>query len=79
MISQALVDYTDMGRDIGCMLDKVYVPHISMRGIMDLQPHFSVHQWYHTQDPRIIYVYVNLYMTACYLHHRKNNRMENFH
>ena len=31
MISGALVDYTDMGRAIGCMLDKIYVPSISMR------------------------------------------------
>ena len=31
MISRALVDYTDMGRAIGCILDEVYVLSVSMR------------------------------------------------
>ena len=31
MISQALVNYTDMVQGIGCILDKAYVPSVSMR------------------------------------------------
>ena len=31
MIPRALVDYSDMGRVIGCILDKVYAQSISMR------------------------------------------------
>ena len=31
MISQALVDYTNIERAIGCILDKTYAPSISMR------------------------------------------------
>ena len=31
MISRKLVDYTDMGRAIGCILDKVYAPSMSIR------------------------------------------------
>ena len=31
MISRVLVDYTDMGRTIGCILDEVYAPSVLMR------------------------------------------------
>ena len=31
MISRALVDYTDMGRTIGCIFDDVYAPSVSMK------------------------------------------------
>ena len=31
MISQSLVDYTNMGRIIGCILDDVYAPSVSMK------------------------------------------------
>ena len=31
MISRALVDYTDMGRIIGRILDNVYAPSVSMK------------------------------------------------
>ena len=31
MISQKLVDHTNIGRDIDCILDKVYVSSVSMR------------------------------------------------
>ena len=31
MISQSLVDYTNMGRNIGCILDNVYAPYASMK------------------------------------------------
>ena len=30
MISRALIDYTDMGRIIGCILDNVHAPCVSM-------------------------------------------------
>ena len=80
MISWTLVDYTDIGRAIGCILDKIYA--VSMRDSIG-----STTSFFHTSmithpgydDHLIIYVYVNLYMKACYLHHRRNNRMKNFH
>ena len=31
MISWTLVDHTNIGRDIGCILDTVYAPSVSMR------------------------------------------------
>ena len=31
MISRVLVDYTNMGRAIGCILDDMYAPSVSMR------------------------------------------------
>ena len=31
MISQKLVDHTNIGKAIGCLLDLVYTPSISMR------------------------------------------------
>ena len=79
IISQALVDYTDMGRAIGCILDDVYALSVSKRDSIGSTTSFSIHQWYYTQDPMIIYVYVNLYMKASYLHHQINNIMEKFH
>ena len=40
MISRKLADHTNIGRAIGRILDKVYVPSVSMRIVLDLQPHF---------------------------------------
>ena len=73
IISQALVDCTDIGRSIGCITDEVYTPStVSIRGsIGSTTSFFYIHQWYYTQDLMIIYVYINLYMKACYLHHQK--------
>ena len=79
MISQKLVDHTNMGRAIGCILNKVYAPSVSMRDSIGSTTSFFIHQWYYTQDWMIIYAYVNLYITPCYLRHQRNNRMEKFH
>ena len=43
MISQALVDYTDMGRIIGCILDDVQAPHVSMNDSIG-----SITSYFHT-------------------------------
>ena len=51
MISWALVDYTDMGRAIGHILDKVYVPSVSMRDSIESITSFFIYQLYYTQDP----------------------------
>ena len=41
MISWLLVDYTDMGRIISCILDNVYVPCVSMNNsIGSITSHF---------------------------------------
>ena len=50
MIPQSLVDYTDMGRIICCILDNVYVPSMSMKySIGSLTTYFHtsmvVHSW----------------------------------
>ena len=41
MISWALVDYTDIERAIGHILDKVYIPSISMRDSIGSTASFS--------------------------------------
>ena len=41
MISRALVDYTDMGRIIGRILDNVYAPSVSIKdGIRSITSFF---------------------------------------
>ena len=45
MIARSLVDYTDMGRIIGCILDNVYGPSVSMKdsiGSTTSLPHTSM-------------------------------------
>ena len=58
MISRALVDYTDMGRIVSGILDNVQAPYVSMKTVSDPQFHISVHQWWYTQGPMIIYEYI---------------------
>ena len=43
MISQKLVDHTNIGRAIGCMLDKVYATSVSMRNSIE-----SATSFFHT-------------------------------
>ena len=55
MISRALVDYTDMGRIIGCILDDLHAPYVSMNGsIGSITPYFHTSMVVH-QGPMIIY------------------------
>ena len=79
IISRALIDYTNMGRAMGYTFDKVYAPSVSMSDNIE-----STTLFFHTSMVLypgliIIYVYVNLYMKACYLRYQRNNRMERFH
>ena len=43
MISQVLVDYTDMGRIIGCILGNVYAQSVSMKDTIG-----SITSYFHT-------------------------------
>ena len=43
MISRALVDYTDMGTIISCILDNVYAPSVSMKDSIG-----SITSYFHT-------------------------------
>ena len=62
MIPRALIDYTDIGRAIGCILDEVYAPSVSIRDsigsttsffhtLMVLHPgshdHLRIHKFIH--------------------------------
>ena len=79
MISQALVDYTNMRRAIDHILDKIYAPSMLMTDSIGSTASFFILKWYYTQDPMLIYIYKNLYMKVCYLHYQRNNRMEKLH
>ena len=41
MISRALVDYDDTGKAIGCILDEVYTPSVSMNNSIGFITSFS--------------------------------------
>ena len=62
----------------GPLLDLVYAPSSGMSdNVGSTTSFFSIHQWWYTLDRMI--TYVSLYTQVCYLHNRRNNRMEKFH
>ena len=79
MISPALVNYTDIGRAIGCILDEVYALSVSMRdNIRSTTSYLYTSMVLHSESDDHLHIHKLIYK-GLFSSSLKKQRMEKFH